>query len=229
MRILIVEDDTGIASLLKRQFESHNFTVDLAHDGAQGSFMARTEEYNLIILDNVMPEKSGVQVCREIRENGKETPILMLSVQSDTDDKVTLFELGADDYVTKPFYFREVLARARALLRRPKKIAPTIFRLENMEFDVSRGKITRAGFPINLTPKEFSIVEYLLRNKGVVISRSLLLDHIWGNGADPFSKTVEAHMVNIRKKLDDSRFGLPLIHNVSGRGYLIDSYKQEGA
>lgn len=218
MRILVIDDDENLVSVIKRQLEHHAFIVESAHDGKQGSYMARSEHYDLVILDNMLPEKSGVEVCKEIRESGKHIPILMLSACTDTDDKVHLLNLGADDYVTKPFLFRELLARIKSLLRRPQEIQAHIIEICGLTLNTTTKEVSYAGTPINLTQKEYLIFEYLVRNRGNVISRASLLDTIWGLGIDQFSKSIEAHLSNLRKKIPIEN----MIRTISGRGYIID-------
>lgn len=222
MRILIVEDDENIRKTLKMQLEAECFAVDVASDGEQGSLMARTHNYDAIILDSVLPKKLGAEVCTEIRQSGKTTPILFLTVQSEVADKIKALNLGADDYLTKPFSFQELLARLRAILRRPPQIVSDVLTFEDLIMDVSSQVVKRQQEDIYLTRKEFMLLEYLLRNKGGVVSRSELLEHVWDSSVDIFSNTIESHIVGLRKKLDGPR-RKKLIHTVSGRGYKIDT------
>lgn len=222
MRILIVDDNKDIREYLRKNLEGECFVVDTAGDGEQGSYMGRVHEYDAILLDNVMPKKNGIDVCREIRGSGRTAPIMMLSVQGETDLKVGLLNAGADDYLTKPFSYAELSSRLRALLRRPKIILKPVLQFEDLELDTVNQRAKRGTKRIYLTRKEFALVEYLLRNSGDVVSRGMLLEHVWNDEIDPFSNTIEAHILNLRKKIDWSPKN-KIIHTVPGRGYKIDS------
>jgi two-component system, OmpR family, copper resistance phosphate regulon response regulator CusR len=221
MRILVVDDNKDIREFLKRNLESECFVVDTAGDGEQGSYMGRVNEYDAILLDNVMPKKSGLEVCREIRATGKTCPVVILSVQSETDDKINLLDGGADDYVTKPFSYKELSSRLRALLRRPKTILKPIITIDDFELDTVNQRAKRGKRRIYLTRKEFALTEHLMRHSGDVVSRGSLLEHVWNDEIDPFSNTVEAHILNLRKKIDKSA-QRKLIHTIPGRGYKMD-------
>lgn len=224
MRILLIEDEKAIINFLKPSLESECFIVDVAEDGERGSFLARTNEYDLIILDYIMPKKNGAQVCREIRKEGKDVPIIMLTVKSDIDDKVNLFNAGVDDYITKPFSLGELLARVKAILRRPRRSEREILKVDDLTFDTKSYAVKRGAKEIYLTRKECALLEYLMKNKGWVISRGMIIEHVWDINFDPFSNTIESHILNLRRKID-----LPdkkkLIHTLPGRGYKIDIKK----
>lgn len=220
MKILIVDDQQEIIALLKKVLEEESFVVDEASDGKQGSYLARTNDYDLIILDNNMPIKSGKQVAQEIRADGKQTPILMLSVRTDTSSKVDLLNAGADDYMIKPFSFDELIARIRALLRRPSTLENDVIKIDNLFLDSKKYLVKRGAREIHLTKKEFTLLEYLMMNKGNVLSRAMILEHVWDMNADHFSNTIESHILSLRKKID-SGADKKLIVTISGRGYKI--------
>jgi len=224
MRILIIEDEQEIIEFLKKSFESECFIVDTAMDGAEGSYLARTNKYDLIILDNLMPKKNGLEVCKEIRGEEITTPIIMLSVQSESSTKVDLLKAGADDYLTKPFSFEELLARTRALLRRPTKTEYSILEIGDLKLDTPRHLAIRGKKEIYLTRKEFMLLEYLMQNRGAVMSRGMIMEHVWDMNADPFSNTIESHIVSLRKKIDAENKP-KIIHTVPGRGYKADLLK----
>ena len=219
MKLLIIEDDSSIRNVLRMSLENSCFIVDTAEDGDQGSYMARTNNYDLIILDNVLPKKLGKMVCKEIRESGKNTPIIMLSMKSDILEKVSVLDSGADDYMTKPFSYEELLARIRALTRRPKNIAEKIFKVKDIELNSDKYIVIKSGIEIELTKKEFGLLEYLMTNKEKVVSRGQIMENVWDINADPFSNTIESHIVNIRKKIGD--VNKRIIKNIPGRGYKI--------
>jgi DNA-binding response OmpR family regulator len=221
MKILLIEDDPDIADFLKVALLSESFVVDVVHDGERGSYVARTNEYDLLILDNILPKKDGFQICQEIRKEGITKPIIMLSVKTETPLKVGLLNMGADDYLTKPFVFEELLARIRALLRRPQAMKPTILRVEDLTLDPVTQRVTKGNREKYLTRKEFTLLEYLMQNKGKVLSRGMILEHVWNRESDPFSNTIEAHVLNVRKKIDTGR--IKLIRTLPGRGYKIEA------
>ncbi len=221
MKILIIEDEKDIRDFLKVSFDAEMFTVDVAEDGEKGFQLARTNSYDLVLMDNVLPKKSGTEICRELRENGKTMPIIMLSVQSEPLQKIDLLNMGADDYITKPFTFGELLARVRAVLRRPKQLEGEVLELHDLTIDIAKHKVFRAGQEIYLTRKEFELLEYLMRNRGTVVSRGSIIEHIWDMHADPFSNTIETHILNLRKKIDHQS-AQKLIQTVPGRGYKVD-------
>lgn len=219
MKILITEDNSAIRNVLRMSLEAMSFSVDEAENGEDGSFLARTNEYDLVILDNVLPQKMGKQVCKEIREAGKTMPVLLLSMKNEVNDKIDLLDCGADDYMTKPFSFEELLARMRALLRRPKALQETVHRVADLELNYEKHQVFKAGKELYLTRKEFSLLNYLLQNKERVVTRGQLLEHVWDINADPFSNTIEAHVLSLRKKIGDTR--KRLIRSIPGRGYKI--------
>ena len=221
MRTLIVEDEKDICDFLKKSLESECYVVDTAFDGEEGLRLIQTSSYDIVILDNNMPKKTGLEVCKELRAEGNSVPILMLSVQSETTTKVDLLNAGADDYLTKPFSIDELNARIKALLRRPKEIESEDLRIDDLFLDLNRHIITRGEKEIYLTKKEFTLLQYLLKNKGIVLSRSMIMEHVWDINVDPFSNTIESHIMSLRKKLDLPKYK-KLIHTVSGRGYKID-------
>lgn len=228
MRILIIEDQQEILDFLKRHLEEECFVVDAVHDGSKGARLACAFEYDLIIMDNHLPSKMGVEICTEIRNSGKRTPILMLSVQSDIIKKIELLETGADDYMTKPFSYQELLARVRALLRRPFFVLQDIYQLEDLIVNFNTHTVTRNNEEVPLTKKEFMILEQLIRSQGQVVSRGAIMEHVWDATGDAFSNTIETHIGTLRKKID-AKAAKKLIHTVSGRGYRILSYSENFA
>lgn len=220
MNILIIEDNTDTLLFLKQALHEEGFVVDTAKDGNIGLKKALGNDYDFIILDNTLPGKNGKDICQEIRKNGKVLPILMLSVNEDTNTKTDVLNIGADDYLSKPFSYKELLARIRAILRRPREIKKEILQTGKLILDSKNHTVTYIGKDINLTPKEFSLLEYLMRNKGKVLSRIQILEHVWDMNADLFTNTVETHILNIRKKIKNKE-NRPVILTVSGAGYKI--------
>ena len=221
MRILLIEDEPEIAQFLKPNLEASCFAVDVAIDGERGSFMARTNSYDLIILDYNLPKKNGQQVCDEIRQKNIEVPIIMLSVIANTNKKIEMLNSGVDDYLTKPFSYKELLARIRALLRRPKQMEDDNLQVGDLELDNNRSEVRRGGEKIKLTKKEYMLLEYLMRNKSMVLTRGMIMKHVWDMNGDPFSNTIESHINSLRKKIL-TKNSAKLIHTISGRGYKID-------
>jgi len=226
MRILIVEDEVEILNFLKKSLENECYVVDAAKDGEKGSFLARTNHYDLIILDNIMPKKTGLEVCEDIRKEGKNTPILILSVKSEVTTKVDLFNAGADDYLTKPFSVDELIARIKALLRRPKQLQSETFQVNDLTLDAGKHEVMRGGEEINLTRKEFVLLKYMMKNQGTVLSRSMIMEHVWDMTVDPFSNTIESHIMSLRKKIDTAG-KKKLIKTVAGRGYKIEDSRED--
>lgn len=224
MKILLVEDEQQIIDFLRPSLEAECYVVDIAQDGETGSFLARTNDYSLIILDYILPKKDGREICRQIRQEGKKTPIIMLTVKSEIADKVELLEIGADDYITKPFSFSELLARMKAVCRRPAAIEENVLTVDNLSLIAEKHEVTRGKKEIYLTKKEFSLLEFLMKNVGRVMTRAAIMEHVWDMNADPFSNTIESHMLNLRKKID-----LPgekkLFYTIPNRGYKIDIKK----
>jgi len=224
MRILLIEDEKDIAEFIKINLETEFYTVDIAPDGERGSFLARTNEYDLIICDYILPKQNGPEVVKEIRADNKNVPILILSVKSEIDSKMSLFNLGVDDYLTKPFLFEELLAHIKAILRRPLKRENQILKIDDLVVDIDRHLVKRGRQAITLTRKELSLLEYLLKNRGRIISRVVIMEHVWDANADPFSNTIESHITNLRRKINLTG-KKELIHTVSGRGYKVDIRK----
>lgn len=222
MRILIVEDEEGIATFLKAGLESEYFAVDVAEDGEKGSYLARTNEYDVIVLDNMLPKKDGGQVCDDIRKAGKTTPIIMLSARAELGVKVDLLNKGADDYLTKPFSLEELLARIRALLRRPTTFSTEVLEVDDLIMDTKRHVTKRGDKEIYLTRKEFMLLELLMKKKGSVVSRGAIMEHVWDMNVDPFSNTIESHILNIRKKIA-LKGKKDLVSTLPGIGYKIDT------
>ena len=186
--------------------------------------MARTNDYDLVIVDYVLPGQTGAEVIAEIRQENKDLPIIMMTVRTELETKLDIFNLGADDYITKPFLFEEFLARVRAVLKRPPTAQKQILRIADLIVNVDRHSVRRGRQDIYLTRKELALLEYLLKNRGQILSRPLILEHVWDINADPFSNTIESHILNLRRKINIA--GKPeLIHTISGRGYKIDLKK----
>lgn len=224
MRVLIIEDTVEFLTLLKNRLEEKCFAVDSAYDGDRGLFLAKSNDYDIILLDRALPGKSGFDICKELRAFGKHTPIIIISVSNDTPQKVTGLELGADDYLGKPFLFDELYARMQAVLRRPPVQNSCILMFADVILDTNKQRVTRGKDAIYLTRKEFSLLEYLMKHAGSVVSRGEIMEHIWDANLDPFSNTIETHILNLRKKLHRGN-RKKIIHSVPGRGYKVDIQK----
>jgi heavy metal response regulator len=221
MRILIVEDEKKVAQFLKKGFQAESYSSDIAPDGEQGLRLALSTSYDAIILDIMLPRMNGLEVLRELRRNNVKTPILMLSVKADIENRIEGLNLGADDYLPKPFAFSEVLARIRALLRRASTEAQaTVLTIANLRLDLLARTVERAGKKIALTTKEFEVLEYLLRNKGRVLSRVIMTEHIWDMNFDSETNIVDVLINRLRRKIDDD-FSPKLIHTIRGVGYVL--------
>jgi len=221
MRILIIEDNVELCQTLQRAFSDESFVSDIAHDGEAGSYTARTNKYDLIVLDYLLPKRNGDQVCRELRKAGVQTPIMIMSVRTELGDKVTLLQDGADDYICKPFSVTELMARARALLRRPYRLESRVLTLDDLTVDMAAQEVSVSGERVYLTKKEYMLVECMAQRSGQVVTRSVIVESVWDNAANPFSNTVEAHIRNVRKKIEKPT-GKRYIHTVPGRGYKLD-------
>lgn len=224
MRILIVEDDADFRETLKNVLKAEGFVVDTASDGESGSYIARTHSYSLIILDYILPYKNGEQVCKEIRAAGSSVPVIISSVRTEVDDKISLLNSGADDYICKPYALGELVARIRALIKRPYKIVDSILRLDDLTIDTSSQEVTRSGERIYLTRKEYMLLECMTRNCGKVVTRAEIMEEVWNNETNPFTNSIEAHIRNLRKKLEKGS-GRKIIHTYPGRGYKVDRAK----
>ncbi len=221
MRILIVEDEVKLANAIKRALELQKYAVDVAHDGITGFDLAIGEEFDLIILDIMLPQMSGIEICKKIRQEGLHIPILMLTAKGQIKDKVTALDIGADDYMVKPFAFEELFARVRALIRRPTKMSMSVLKVKDLTLDTLKFKVKRGDKQIILSTKEFSILEYLLRHKNMVISKEQLISHVWNYDADVLPNVVEVHIKHLRDKIDVP-FSPQLIKTIRGKGYMIE-------
>lgn len=226
MRILVVEDDRKVASFLERGLREEGYAVDVAHDGTDGSLKAHVYEYDLLVLDVMLPGRTGFELVRELRREQRATPVLLLTARDSKEDIVRGLDAGADDYLTKPFSFDELLARVRALLRRGGSARQERLIYGDVELDRLKHAVTRGGRDVNLTPKEFQLLEYFLLRPEEVVRRTELLEKVWDLQFDPMSNVVDVHVSNVRRKL--GRLGGPLIHTVRGVGYILDQH-YEGA
>jgi len=222
MRILLIEDEKRIADFVHRGLESAGYSIDLAEDGQSGLEKIHAVDYDLVILDLMLPDMDGLSVLEKARNRKVSPPVLILSARGGIDDRVRGLELGADDYLVKPFAFVELLARVRALLRRGQ---PTPERLVvgDLTLDCIRRKVSRASEPIELAPKEFSILEYMMRNRGRPLSRTMIVEHVWDMEYDGLTNIVDVYIRHLRSKIDD-KFPIRLIHTVRGIGYMLDTH-----
>jgi heavy metal response regulator len=220
MRILVVEDEGKLAAVLKQGLEEQGYAVDVAHDGEDGLGLAELEPYDLIVLDVMLPTLDGMQVCRRLRSRGRRMPILMLTARDGVDDRVAGLDSGADDYLVKPFAFRELLARVRALLRRDGPVRDPILKVADLEVDTVSREVRRRGKPIALTTKEYAILEYFVRNPNQVLSRAQIAEHVWDYDFVAISNVVDVYVRYLRRKLGDDREPR-LLHTVRGVGYQL--------
>jgi heavy metal response regulator len=221
MRILFVEDEKRIADFVGRGLESAGYAVDLAGDGQTALHMVHATEYDLIILDMMLPDIDGLKVLEKIRNRKVSPPVLVLSARGGVDDRVKGLEVGADDYLTKPFAFVELLARVRVLLRRGQP-SPERLQVADLTLDCIRRRVTRNGELIDLAPKEFSILEYLMRNRGRPLSRTMIVEHVWDMDYDGLTNIVDVYIRHLRSKIDDN-YPVKLIQTVRGIGYMLDA------
>jgi heavy metal response regulator len=224
MKILVVEDEKKVASFLKKGLEQEYYTVDVSNDGKSGLNLALSEEYDLIILDIMLPVMDGITVLKKIRSENIETPVLMLTAKGNVEDKVEGLNMGADDYLPKPFAFEELLARVRALIRRKDKVKSTILSVADLSLDTQAHKVKRGESEISLTPKEYSILEYLLRNKNHVVSRMKLTEHVYEYQFDPDTNVIDVYINKLRNKIDKDS-DQQLIRTIRGIGYMIKDHR----
>jgi len=220
MRILVVEDERKVARFVERGLKEERFAVDVAADGEEGLYRAQTGDYDLIVLDVLMPKRDGFQVLRELRAGGCKSRILMLTARDSVEDRVRGLESGADDYLTKPFAFAEFLARVRVLLRRNQGAEPLTLSVGDLVMDLKARKVTRAGKSVTLSVKEFGVLEHLLRHPDEVVTRTQLAEHVWDENFDSFSNVIDVTVYHLREKVDRD-FKPALIHTVRGVGYTL--------
>jgi len=220
MRVLLIEDDRKAAKLLTKGLQEEGFVVDVAPTGELGEEHAGVNEYDVIVLDWLLPGKDGIAVCRSLRARDLSTPILMLTARDSLADRVSGLSTGADDYLTKPFAFAELLARIRALLRRSRTARPAVLRVADLTLDPASRRVTRAGASVELTSKEFAILEVLMRSAGEIVSRTRLIERVWDEASEILDNLVDVHLSHLRKKIDSGERA-PLIHTIRGFGYRL--------
>jgi two-component system copper resistance phosphate regulon response regulator CusR len=220
MKILVIEDDPTVGEFVRRGLEEQRWQVDLVANGQDGEYMALSQPYDLVVLDMRLPGKNGLDILRTLRARGFERPVLVLTAQDAVDAKVETLRAGADDYVTKPFAFEELLARIEALSRRPRALVSPVLEVADLVLDQGTREVTRAGVAVELTPKEFAVLEYLMRHAGRVMSRTLITEYAWGYHFDPGTNIVDVVINHLRKKLDTGH-EKKLITTVRGVGYMI--------
>lgn len=226
MRILIVEDDSTLAQFLRKGLQEESYSLDLAVDGEEGLCHAREIPYDLIILDVRLPKLDGLSLCRKLRAEGQTTPVLLLTARESVDEKVEGLDTGADDYLTKPFAYPELLARVRALLRRSTPPQPPRLKVGDLELDSVSHKVWRGGKEISLTQKEYALLEYLMRNVNRALTRTAIIDHVWDANYDSTTNIVDVHIHSLRSKIDRD-FSPPLLQTVRGVGYMLEAPKAE--
>jgi two-component system copper resistance phosphate regulon response regulator CusR len=220
VKVLIVEDDRTVGRYVQHGLEEHQYQPDLVDDGLEALRLISGGQYDLVVLDLRLPGMSGVEIVRTVRDRGITTPILILTAQDSVETKVEALRAGADDYVTKPFAFEELLARVEALGRRPKQMTAPVLRVADLEVDTSLREVRRGGKPIELTPKEYTVLEYLTRHAGRVMSRTLITEYAWDYHFDPGTNIVDVVINRVRKKIDQG-FTKKLLHTVRGVGYVV--------
>ncbi len=226
MRILLVEDEPDAARMLSKGLREQTYAVDVAGDGEAGAYQASVNDYDLIVLDVMLPRKDGFAVCREIRVARSCVPILMLTARDAVEDRIAGLDTGADDYLTKPFEFHELLARMRALLRRGQALRPEIIRVADLFIDTRARIVKRNNRQIEMTAKEYALIEYLAHRAGEVVGRADISEHVWDESFDPFSNLIEVYVQRLRRKIDEGR-ALKLIRTRRGEGYLLTAGSEE--
>lgn len=221
MKILVIEDDKKILSFLKKGFKEHGFAVDCAQDGKDGYFLAKDQKYDCIVLDIMLPALNGYDLIQRLRSENNKTPVIFLTAKDSVQDRVKGLELGGDDYMIKPFAFSELLARVRAIMRREKEQDSTSFSAGDLVVDTVKRTAIRNGQKINLTPTEFTIIQYLIERKGEVVTKTMLLENVWGYFFDSYTNVIDVHITNLRKKIDSEGYK-SLIHTVRGVGYILE-------
>lgn len=219
MRILVVEDEKKVASFIKKGLEEESYAVDVSYDGEEGGILAETNPYDLIILDIMLPHKNGLSVLKELRNKGKNTPILLLTAKGTVEDRVIGLNAGADDYLAKPFVFAELLARVRSLLRRGGEKSP-VLRFADLAMDPVTHKVTRGGVDIELTSKEYALLEYFMRRPNQVLTRTMISEHVWESDFDTFTNVIDVYVNYLRNKVDKG-YEKKLIQTVRGVGYIL--------
>jgi DNA-binding response OmpR family regulator len=222
MRVLLVEDDSMVARFVAKGLREQSYAVDLADSGEVALYQSEVNSYDLMILDVLMPGLDGFAVCRELRKSGHRLPILMLTARDAVEDRITGLDDGADDYLTKPFEFRELLARMRALLRRREELVPREIVVADLVIDTAGHTISRGGRPVSVTAKEYALLEFLARNVGRVLGREEIAEHVWNEDFDPFSNLIEVYVNRLRRKVDAGS-ARPLLHTRRGAGYVLSS------
>jgi heavy metal response regulator len=220
MRILVIEDEQKVANFIKQGLKEEGYSVDVACDGEEGYLLAKDNEYDVIILDIMLPKMDGITLCKKLRAEKIFTPILMLTAKDSVKDKVTGLDSGANDYLTKPFSFEELLARIRVLLRKYRTATPTKLKVDDLVLDLLTHKVSRAGKEIPLTNKEYALLEYLMRNVGSIVTRTMISEHVWDINFDTFTNVIDVYVNYSRNKIDKG-YKKKLIHTIRGRGYMI--------
>lgn len=227
MRVLLVEDDARIARFVAKGLREHSYAVDVAATGEDALYQASVNSYDLIILDVMIPAPDGFTVCRELRKSGQKVPILMLTARDAVEDRISGLDSGADDYLTKPFQFGELLARLRALLRRSAEVRPAKLSVDTLVVDTVGQSVLRAGKQIVCTAKEYALIEFLARNAGRVVGRAEIAEHVWDEEFDPFSNLIEVYVNRVRRKIDAAPHK-PLLHTRRGAGYVLSADSESG-
>ncbi len=226
MRILLVEDDPGVARFVARALREQAYAVDVVANGDDALYQVAINAYDAVVLDVMIPGRNGFEVCRELRDSGTHIPVLMLTARDAVEDRINGLDIGADDYLTKPFEVGELLARLRALLRRGADLRPIAIKIGDLEIDTRGQHAKRAGQLLNLTTKEYSLLEYLAHNAGCVVGREEIAVHVWDQNFDAFSNLIEVYINRLRRKVDEP-FGVPLIHTRRGAGYVLQIMPEE--
>jgi len=220
MRILLIEDEKKVARFISKGLTEESYAVDVAYDGEEGLFLAEVNDYDLIILDIMLPKKDGFEVLKTLRNKGVATPVIMLTARDEIESKVHGLDLGADDYMTKPFAFSELMARIRAIMRRKQEKADNRLQLGDLVIDAVTRTVTRGNKPVELTNKEYALLEYFIRNPGRVLSRTMIAEHVWDYQFDPMTNVIDVYVNYLRQKIDRG-FEKKLIHTIRGVGYVI--------